>query len=136
MAESFVKKWCPDERGRRFTFLQVSTMNLQQRKAMIRHIEGSPSSRMKVDGDRHLHFLLPALPPASLAEYSKMSAEEKEQIYLYRRYRASDRFSGEVVVRWRWILFSIIGLPALVVLVATIAAIERVPITGRCVQSL
>lgn len=129
--EAFVKKWCPDERGRRFTFLQITTMNRQQRKEMIRHIEDSPRSPIKVAGDRNLHFLLPALPPGSLADYSKLSVDEKEEVYLYRRYRASDRFAGEVVGRWRWLLFSIVGVPALVVAVVSLAALERVPITGR-----
>jgi hypothetical protein len=131
VAAAFVEKWCPDEDGKRFTFLQITTMNRKERKALIRQVQDSPRKPVKLEGDGGLHFLLPALPPASLAEYTQLSTDEKEEIYLYRRYRASMRMAEQSLGKWRWIVVTLVAAPLIGVGVVMLAALERVPITGR-----
>jgi hypothetical protein len=80
---------------------------------------------------RRAGFYLPDLPPASLPYYRGLSPKQQSEVDQMRRYWISLREFKDRMRITRWILFTVVILPCLLLLGVYVAALERVPLTGR-----
>lgn len=80
---------------------------------------------------RHFLFFLPPLPPASEVSFSRLTPSEQGQVEALRRYWVSLRMFKDRLAIARWIVGIAVGLPVLLLAAVYVAALERVPFSGR-----
>ena len=80
---------------------------------------------------RVTRYASPPLPPASLRYYTDLSLESRKQVDALRRYWISMNFFKSRLRTARWVIAIIFALPVVLLGGVYIAAIERVPLTGR-----
>ncbi|RXK39294.1 hypothetical protein M231_03373 [Tremella mesenterica] len=158
-AEEFWKMWCEGERGKRIRREEAIAL-LEGEMSTDGAVQG-PDGRVAylipippgtihsplVPGDlkqlskdqrqqamrwiQRIAFFLPPLPSASMTSFSHLSPMEQQQVEALRRHWISLRMSKDRLALSRWIVALAIGLPILLFTAVYIAALERVPLTGR-----